>query len=297
MTAATADANTLSARGKRPQSQTAIILRQFRRSPTGMIGGIIIALEILIALAAPVVAPYDPLKQNFRSALESPSADHWFGTDDVGRDVVSRIIYGARISLRVGMISVAIGAGIGVLLGVIAGFYGRWLDNIIMRFIDVLLAFPGLLLALAIVAVLGPSLFNVMIAVGIGSIPTYTRMARATTLSIRERDYVLAARSVGCSNARLMLRYILPNAIPPLIVLATLGVAGAILTAAGLSFIGVGAQPPTPEWGAMLTSARQYMQQAWWYTAFPGLAIIVTVVAINMVGDALRDALDPKMRR
>jgi peptide/nickel transport system permease protein len=297
MSAVTAEAQTLATRVHRPQSQTAIIMRQFRRSPTGIIGGIIILLEIVIALAAPAVAPHEPLKQNFRAAMQPPSSQHWFGTDDVGRDILSRVIYGARISLRVGLISVAIGGGAGVLLGIMAGFYGRWLDNIIMRLIDVLLAFPGLLLALAIVAVLGPGLFNVMIAVGIGSIPTYTRMARATTLSIRERDYVLAARSVGCSNRRLMLRYILPNAIPPIIVLATLGVAGAILTAAGLSFIGVGAQPPTPEWGAMLTSARQYIQQAWWFTTFPGLAIVVTVLAINMVGDALRDALDPRLRR
>lgn len=294
---ATVDTQVLSAMVRRPQSQTAIIVRQFRRSTTGMIGAVVMLLLICIALAAPVVAPYSPYTQDFGAAMQPPSREHWFGTDDVGRDILSRIIHGARISLRVGLISVAIGGGIGVLLGTIAGFYGRWVDNVIMRMIDVLLAFPGLLLALAVVAVLGPGLFNIMIAVGIGGIPTYARMSRSTTLTIRERDYVLAARSIGCSSPRIMLRYILPNSIPPIIVLATLGVAGAILTAAGLSFIGVGARPPTPEWGAMLSSARLYIRQAWWLTTFPGLAIVVTVLAINMVGDSVRDALDPRLRQ
>jgi peptide/nickel transport system permease protein len=280
----------------RSQGQLAIVLRQLRRNPSAIIGGILVLLLIVIALAAPIIAPYDPLDQNFRDALVGPSSEHWFGTDDVGRDLLSRVIYGARISLRVGLVSVAIGGGIGLLLGIIAGFYLGLTDNVIMRLMDVLLAFPGLLLALAIVAVLGPGLFNVMIAVGIGNIPVYTRLARATTLTIRERDYVTAAKAVGCSDLRMMWRYILPNAIPPVIVLATLGVAGAILTAASLSFIGVGAQPPTPEWGAILTLARQYIQKAWWFTVFPGLAIMLTVLAINMVGDALRDALDPRLR-
>lgn len=288
---------TLGTRARRPQSQWAIVWRQLRRNPSALIGSAIVLLLALIALFAPLIAPFDPLDQNFRAALQGPSRSHLFGTDDVGRDILSRVIFGTRISLRVGLISVAIGGSLGVLLGTVAGFYGRFLDNVIMRLVDVLLAFPGLLLALAIVAILGPGLFNVMIAVGIGGIPTYARMSRATTLAVKERDYVLAARAIGASDARLMGRYILPNAIPPVIVIATLGVAGAILTAAGLSFIGVGAQPPTPEWGAMLTLARQYLQKAWWFTAFPGLAIMVTVLAINMVGDALRDALDPKLRR
>ena len=294
---ATVDTQLLSSMVRRPQSQTAIIVRQFRRSPTGMIGAVVMLLLIGIALAASVVAPYSPYTQDFGAAMQPPSTAHWFGTDEVGRDILSRIIHGARISLRVGLIAVAIGGGLGVLLGTVAGFYGGWVDNVIMRFIDVLLAFPGLLLALAVVAVLGPGLFNIMIAVGIGGIPSYARMARSTTLSIRERDYVLAARAVGCSNPQIMLKYIVPNAIPPIIVLATLGVAGAILTAAGLSFIGVGARPPTPEWGAMLSSARLYIRQAWWLTTFPGLAIVVTVLAINMVGDSVRDALDPRLRQ
>jgi peptide/nickel transport system permease protein len=281
----------------RPQSQWAIVWRQLRRNPAAMIGATIIVLEILIALAAPVVAPYGPLKQNPRLALEPPSREHLFGTDDTGRDLLSRVIYGTRISLRVGLISVAIGGGIGVLLGIVAGFRGGIVDSAVMRFMDLLLAFPGILLALAIIAILGPGLFNVMIAVGIGSIPSYTRVARASALAMREREFVVGARAVGCGDGRIMLRYILPNVLPPLIVLSTLGIAGAILTAAGLSFIGLGAVPPTPEWGAILTLGRKYINQAWWYTTFPGLAIIVTVLGINMLGDALRDALDPKLRR
>lgn len=278
------------------QSQTAIVLRQLRRNPIAIIGAVVMALEILMAIFAPVVAPYDPLFQDFTVPLKGPSHAHLFGTDDTGRDILSRVIFGARISLRVGFVAVAIGAGIGVVLGIVSGFYSGVIDSILMRLTDLLLAFPGLLLALAIVAVLGPGLFNVMIAVGIGGVPVYTRLARASTLSARERDYVLAARSIGCTDSRIMFRYILPNVVPPVIVLATLGVAGAILTAASLSFIGVGAQPPTPEWGAILTLGRQYLQQAWWFTFFPGAAIMITVLAVNMVGDALRDALDPKLR-
>ena len=272
------------------------MLRQLRRNPIAIIGAIVLAAEIIIAIGAPVVAPYDPMYQDFSVPLQGPSRAHLFGTDDTGRDILSRVIFGARISLRVGFIAVAIGAGIGVALGIVSGFYSGFVDTLLMRLTDLLLAFPGLLLALAIVAVLGPGLFNVMVAVGVGGIPVYIRLARASTLSTRERDYVLAARSIGCRDRRIMFRYIMPNVIPPIIVLATLGVAGAILTAASLSFIGVGAQPPTPEWGAILTLGRQYLQQAWWFTFFPGVAIMITVLAVNMVGDALRDALDPKLR-
>lgn len=278
------------------QSLLNIAWRQLRRNPAAMTGLAIIVALIVIAVFAPFIAPYDPLQQNFRKALQPPSAEHLFGTDDVGRDILSRVIHGARISLRVGLVAVSISLSLGVLLGLIAGYYGGWVDTLISQVTDILLAFPGLLLALAIIAVLGPSLFNVMIAVGIGNIPVYIRVTRASTLSVRERDYVLAARTIGCRGTGIMLRYVLPNVIPPVLVLATLGVAGAILTAAGLSFIGLGAQPPTPEWGAMLTQGRQYLQRAWWFTLFPGLAIMVTVLAINTFGDALRDALDPRLR-
>lgn len=279
------------------QSQWAIVLRQLRRNRGALVGLAIMILMVFMAVAAPWIAPYDPLEQVIQDALKPPSAEHWFGADDVGRDILSRIMYGAQISLRVGLISVTIAGTIGTLLGIMAGFYGGWLDTIIMRFIDILLAFPGLLLALTVIAILGPGLFNVMIAVGIGGIPSYTRVARGTTLSVRERDYVMSARVAGCNDGRIMFRYILPNVLPPLIVLATIGVAGAILTASGLSFLGLGAQPPTPEWGAMLTNGRTYLRQAWWFAAFPGLAIMITVLAINMFGDGLRDALDPRLRR
>ncbi|MGQ9492782.1 MAG: ABC transporter permease [Anaerolineae bacterium] len=281
----------------RQQSQLSIVLRQLSRNRGALVGLSLLIVEILIAIAAPVVAPYNPLEQSPLAALKGPSMKHLFGTDDVGRDILSRVIYGARISLRVGLISVSIAATIGTTLGIIAGFYGGRLDSIIMGLANVLLAFPGILLALAIIAVLGPGLFNVMIAVGVGSIPTYIRVARGSTLSIRNCDYVTGARAVGCNNNRIMLHYILPNAFPPLIVLMTVGVAGAILTASGLSFLGLGAQPPTPEWGAMLNAGRTYLRQAWWVAVFPGLAITITVLSINLLGDGLRDALDPKLRR
>src|SRR5215218_9357140 len=281
----------------KPQSQWRIVWRQLRRNRAAMIGAILLAVEIFVALAAPWVAPYDPYKQQPRSALQPPSREHWFGTDDTGRDLLSRVIYGARISLRVGLISVGIGGSIGIALGIAAGYRGGFVDNAIMRGMDLLLAFPGILLALAIIAILGPSLFNVMIAVGVSAIPSYTRVARGATLALRDREFVVSARAIGARDLRITLKYILPNVLPPLIVLATLGIAGAILTAAGLSFIGLGAVPPTPEWGAILTLGRKYINQAWWYTTFPGLAIMITVLGINMLGDALRDALDPKLRR
>jgi peptide/nickel transport system permease protein len=262
-----------------------------------MIGAFLIVCELTIALAAPLVAPYDPFDQNPRAALQAPSRDHLFGTDDTGRDLLSRVIYGTRISLRVGLISVGIGGGIGIALGIIAGFRGGLIDMAIMRLMDLLLAFPGILLALGIVAILGPGLGNVMIAVGVSAIPSYTRVARASTIALRDREFVLSARATGCGDMRIAMRYILPNVLPPLIVLATLGIAGAILTAAGLSFIGLGAVPPAPEWGAILSLGRKYINQAWWYTTFPGLAIAVTVLGINMLGDAMRDALDPRLRR
>jgi len=281
----------------RPQSQWAIVWRQLRLNRAAMIGAALVLFEIVLALTAPWITPYDPFDQDPRAALEAPSREHIFGTDDTGRDLFSRVIYGTQISLRVGLISVGIGGGIGIVLGIIAGYRGGVLDNAIMRVMDLLLAFPGILLALAIIAILGPGLFNVMIAVGISSIPYYTRVARGSSLALRDREFVLGARAIGCGDAHITRRYILPNVLPPLIVLATLGIASAILTAAGLSFIGLGAVPPAPEWGAILTLGRKYINQAWWYTTFPGLAIAITVLGINMLGDALRDALDPRLRR
>jgi ABC-type dipeptide/oligopeptide/nickel transport system permease subunit len=274
-----------------------MVVRQLRRNRGAIVGLIMIVFLALMAVAAPWVAPYDPLQQSIQDALQSPSAQHLFGTDELGRDMLSRIIYGARISLRVGLISVAIGSTIGTTMGIISGFYGRAIDNLLMRITDVLAAFPGMLLALTVIAVLGPGLFNAMIAVGVGSIPSYSRIARGSTMAIRSCLYVESARSVGCQGRRIMWRYILPNVLPPLIVIVTLGVAGAILTASGLSFLGLGAKPPTPEWGAMLSSGRQYLRTSPWVAIFPGLAITITVVSINLFGDGLRDALDPRLRR
>jgi peptide/nickel transport system permease protein len=280
-----------------PRTYLAIVLTQLRRNRGAMLGLILIALEILIAVFAPWVAPHDPIFQDLESPMQAPSRAHPFGSDDVGRDILSRVIHGTRISLSVGLIAVGIAGTLGVTLGLITGFYGGWLDDVILRGMDLLLAFPGILLALTIVAVLGPGLFNVMIAVGIADLPSFTRVTRGQTLSVREMDYVHGARAMGCSTARILRRYVLPNVLPALIVLGTLRVATAILTAAGLSFLGLGAQPPIPEWGAMLAMGRTFLRQAWWMTTFPGLAIMLTVMQINMLGDGLRDALDPKLRR
>ncbi len=279
------------------QSQAAIIWRQLKRNHGAVGASILLVLVIVMAIAAPLIAPYDPIDANMSDAMVAPSFQHWLGTDAFGRDMLSRVIFGARISLQVGLISLAIAGGIGVLFGVLAGYLGGWVDNLISRLVDVLLAFPDLLLALLIVGALGPSLQNAMIAVGVSSIPSYVRLARGATLSVREMEYVQGARAIGCNNWHIMSRYIMPNVLPPVIVLATLSVAGAILAAAGLSFLGLGAQPPTPEWGVMLGDGRMYMRDAWWLTVVPGVAIMITVLSLNMLGDGLRDALDPRMRR
>lgn len=271
-------------------------VRHMRRNPTAMIGLAVLVLLTIIAIAAPVIAPYDPIKQNPMMSLKPPSAEHWLGTDQFGRDILSRILYGSRISLRIGLVSVSIAIAFGGLLGLVSGFYGGWLDQVISRFVDLLLAFPGILLALVIVSVIGPSLTNVMIAVGIAATPTYARVVRGSVMAARENVYVEAAHAIGAGDRRVLLRHVLPNVLAPVIVLATLGVAGAILTGAALSFLGLGAAPPTPEWGAMLSEGRNYMRLAWWISTFPGLAIMVAVLATNLFGDGVRDALDPRMR-
>lgn len=252
---------------------------------------------VLVALLADVIAPYSYEEQNLDEMLVGPNSAHWFGTDEYGRDILSRIIYGSRISLEVGFVAVFFSVTIGGIIGAISGYYGKKIDNILMRSMDILLAIPGILLAIAIVNVLGPGLMNVMIAVGIASIPTYARIVRASVLSIREQEFVESARAIGENDFSIIFRYILPNSLAPIIVQATLGVAWAILSAAGLSFLGLGLQPPTPEWGAMLSAGRQYIFDAWWITTFPGLAIVLVVLALNIFGDGIRDALDPKLRK
>jgi len=271
--------------------------RRLLRNRGAVIGLVILALLALMAIFAPLIAPDEPNVMVPTDALAPPSLEHLFGTDQFGRDILSRIIFGARLSLQVGFIAVGIATLCGVTLGVIAGYYGRWIDGVIGILIDIMLAFPGILLALAIVAILGPSLLNLMVAVGIAAVPTYTRLVRGTVLSTKSLTYIDAARVVGAKDRTIMFRHILPNVIAPAIVLATLGIGGAILVGAALSFLGLGAKPPTSEWGAMLSSGRNFLQQAWWITLFPGLAIMITVLSINLLGDGLRDALDPRLRR
>lgn len=272
------------------------MLRRLRRSKFALIGGSVVLLVIIAAVFAPIVAPYDPKQQEIVSLLQGPSRDHWLGTDELGRDTLSRVIYGAQVSLMVGIIAVSISLVIGAALGLIAG-YGRGIvDTIIMQFMDGLLAFPALVLALAITAMLGPSLNNAMIAIGVTGIPAFARLVRGQVLALRDLEYVQAARSIGANHSRIMLRHILPNTMAPIIVQTSIAIPAAILAEAGLSFLGLGIQPPTPSWGAMLNTARGYIQMSPWLAIVPGVAIFVTVLAFNFLGDALRDTLDPRLR-
>ncbi len=278
------------------QGRAGHFLRRLLRRPAAMVSAILIVIVTAAALFAPLLAPYRP-NEITPQLRKAPSSAHLFGTDEVGRDVLSRVIYGGRVSLRVGLIAIGIALIAGTLLGLSAGYRGGWVDSVIMRAMDIMLAFPGFLLAIAIVAILGPGLYNVMIAVGIEAIPVYARTSRSSVLSTKEEEYVVSALAIGASHRRILFRYILPNILAPLIVLATLGVGIAILSAAGLSYLGLGAQPPTAEWGAMLASARGFIRQAWWMSTFPGLAIMVVVLALNLFGDGLREILDPRVRR
>ncbi|SFN98550.1 ABC transporter permease [Proteiniclasticum ruminis] len=272
------------------------VWRRLKQNKAAMLGLLVMVILILAAVFADYVAPYGYDDQDLMRRFQTPNKDHWFGTDNFGRDIFSRIVYGAQVSLKVGLIAVGIAMFIGGALGAVAGFYGGKIDNVIMRFIDILLAVPSILLAISIVAALGPELRNVMIAVGIGSIPSYGRIVRASVLSLRDQEFIEAARAVGADDTRLILKHIIPNSMAPLIVQATIGVANAILSAAGLGFIGLGIQPPLAEWGAMLNSGRQYIRDYPHLTAFPGLAIMITIFALNLLGDGLRDALDPRLK-
>lgn len=271
-------------------------IKRFARSRNVMAGSIVLLIIIVLVLLAPVITSVEPTEQFRRDRLQPPSAEFLFGTDNLGRDIFTRILYGGRVSLQVGIFSVAIGATLGTLLGLMAGYFGGWLDTLIMRLIDMMLAFPGILLALVIIAVLGRDLRNVMIAVGVSSIPIYTRVVRGSTLSIKQFDFILAAQALGASSWRIMILHILPNVMAPIIVITTNGVAGAIIAGAALSFLGLGQQPPDPEWGLMLNEGREYIRVAAWVTTYPGLAIMITVLSINLLGDGLRDILDPRLR-
>ncbi len=278
------------------RSPTAEFWRRFRRKRVPVVAGILIVLLIAMALLAPWLAPYDPTLPDYENVLSGPSLTHIAGTDVFGRDIFSRIIWGGRVSLSVGFVSVALGGMVGVLLGLISGFYGGWIDTSIMRFCDVLLAFPGILLAIAVVAVLGPGISNVIYAIAVFSMPVFARLVRGSTLGLKQAVFVQASRSIGVRNLPLIVRHILPGTLPGVIVYFSLRVGTSILTAASLSFIGLGAQPPSSEWGAMLADGRSYLGVADHLTVFPGLTIFVTVLAFNLLGDGLRDALDQKLR-
>ena len=260
-----------------------------------IIYGCFLLVLVVLAFFAPYLAPNDPIKISMEGR-KSPNIDHIFGTDRLGRDIFSRVMYGAKFSLTIGIISVSIGLTIGTIMGVISAYYGGIIDTIIMRFIDALLAFPGILLALVVIAVLGPGLINVMLAVGISSVPEYARLARGKVLSVMQLEYVEAIHSLGGSNLRIIVKHILPNISAPITILATLQVGNAILVGSGLSFLGMGAQPPTPEWGLMTAEGRNFISQAWWISTFPGIAILITVISINQFGDGLREAIDPYLK-
>jgi len=278
------------------ESPFQLTVSRLKKNKGAIIGGGIIIVFVVSAAFAPFVAPYDPLETNLEETLQGHSFKHWLGTDEQGRDILSRIIYGGRMSLAIGVVSVAISSIFGVVLGLIAGFSGGKTDNVVMRIMDILIAFPGMLLALAIVSALGPGIFNLMVAIGIYSIPIFARVVRGSVLTVKEMEFVEAARANALSNFYILLTHILPNCIGPILVLSTLRIATAILTGAGLSFLGLGPQPPTPEWGAMLSSGRMYLRAAPWVATYPGLAIMFVVLGFNIFGDGLRDALDPKLK-
>jgi peptide/nickel transport system permease protein len=266
------------------------------RAPVGTVALMVVVLLGLVALFAPVLAPYDPLEQDYNALLSPPSSAHLLGTDQVGRDLLSRIIYGTRISFLVGVVSVGIAIAIGMPLGLIAGYTRGVFDEVTMRVMDALIAFPSLILALALVAVMEPNLITVMAAIGVTSVPLFSRLVRSQVLSLRERDYVGAAYALGAGDGRIMFRHILPNALSPVIVQATLGLGFAVLAEASLGFLGVGVQPPTPTWGSSLNQGAPLLEQAPWLSIFPGLAIFILVLSFNLLGDALRDQLDPRLR-
>jgi peptide/nickel transport system permease protein len=277
-------------------SQAKTFWRYFKRNRLAVGGMVMIIIIFLIAGLASFLAPCDPGKTDVSLKLKSPSPQHYMGTDQLGRDVFSRMLHGAKVSLSVGFVAVAISIFIGILVGAIAGYYSGWVDSFLMRFVDIMLCFPSFFLILTVVALLGPSLFKVMVVIGITSWMGTSRFVRAEFLSLRERDFVQAAKALGVKDHRIIFRHILPNALAPVFVTATLDVATAILVEAGLSFLGFGVQPPAPSWGNILTEGRTYIFDAWWLTLFPGLAILITVLSFNLLGEGLRDALDPRLR-
>ncbi len=292
MTTAVADVRVLA----REISPGRRALMRLARRRGAMVGLGVVVFFILLAIFAPLVAPFDPLATSWSAVRKAPSAAHWFGTDEIGRDVLSRVIWGSRASLLAGVVSVSIALALGVPIGLTAGYVGGWLDALISRMTDAMLACPFLILAIALAAFLGPSLTNAMIAIGISATPIFIRLTRAQTLQVKVEDYVEAARAVGNSQLRIALRHVLPNVVPPLIVQATLAIAAAVIAEAALSFLGLGQQPPAPSWGSMLNTAKNYIDNAPWMAVWPGLSIFLLVLSFNLLGDGLRDAFDPKSR-
>lgn len=269
---------------------------RFFRNKMAVAGGAVVILLFVVSLFAPWISPYDPNAINLSEVLAQPSPDHPFGTDQLGRDVLSRIIWGAGISLKVGFVATGFSLLIGVILGALAGYYGRRVDAVIMRFVDIMLCFPSFFLILAVIAILEPSIWNIMIVIGLTGWMGITRLVRADFISLRERDFVQAARAVGAGDLRIIFRHVLPNAMASVLVAATLGVAGAILTESALSFLGIGVQPPTPSWGNILTAGKNNIDIAWWLSLYPGLAILITVLGYNLLGEGIRDSLDPRLK-
>lgn len=278
------------------KSQFAEVMHRLAKNKLAMLGLIIIVVMVLLAVAAPLVAPYDYMAQDYTAIYSTPSREHLLGTDGLGRDILSRLIYGTRQSLRIGVLSVAIAAVLGTIMGSIAGYYGGAVDNILMRILDIYQSIPGMLLSIALAASLGPGINNAILAIGISTIPAYARIIRASILTVREKEYIEAAVAINASDSRIIMKHVLPNAIAPLIVEITMNIGNSILAAATLSFIGLGAQPPAPEWGAMLCEGRNYMRDYGYLVIYPGICIMASVLSFNLLGDGLRDALDPRLR-
>jgi peptide/nickel transport system permease protein len=290
--------NTQITNSRKKKSELVAIWRRLRKNKMAIAGLIILSLICLAALLADVLFDYDTMviRQNAGQRLKPPSASHWLGTDELGRDILARIVHGARVSLPVSFATILLATVVGGILGAIAGYGSKTVDNVIMRIMDMFLAIPSILLSIAIVAALGPSMFNLLLAISISNVPPFARIVRASVLTIRNEEFIEAARAIGASNARIIFRHIIPNSMAPVIVQATLCIAGSILSIASLSFIGLGVQPPAPEWGAMLSGGRQYIRYAWWVCAFPGIAIMLSILSLNLLGDGLRDSLDPKLK-
>lgn len=273
-----------------------LFLHRFIKNRLAVAGSIVILLLFTVSIAAPFLAPHDPSEIDIKQILMGPSSSHLLGTDQLGRDVLSRMIWGSRISLKVGFVAIGIATAIGIVFGAVSGYYGGWIDSIMMRFVDIMLCFPAFFLILAVIAFLEPSIWNIMVVIGITGWMGIARLVRAEFLSLKEREFVLSAKALGASDVRIIFRHILPNAMAPIIVSATLGVAGAILTESALSFLGIGVQPPTPSWGNILTAGKDNIEIAWWLSLFPGLAILITVLGYNLLGEGIRDSLDPRLK-